>query len=50
MFNGGSPYNQVVGHSRADLRDLAAYYEKANAQIEDERIARSNEGKRSVYD
>lgn len=50
MFNGGSPYNLAVGSSGADLRELAAHYKKVNEEVEQERIARTNEGKRSVYD
>jgi hypothetical protein len=49
VFNGGSPYNLAVGQS-ADLREVQAYYNRIHAEAEEERIARSNEGKRSVYE
>lgn len=49
VFNGGSPYNLVVGQT-ADLREVQAYYNRVHAEAEQERIARAKEGKRSVYD
>ncbi|ETI25821.1 hypothetical protein G647_02597 [Cladophialophora carrionii CBS 160.54] len=50
MFNFGSPWNVSAGHGTADLAALAKHYEEDHKKIEQERIARFQKQKGSVYD
>ena len=50
MFNFGSPFNVSAGHGTADLSELAKHYDDRDAEAEQERVARLQRQKGSVYD
>lgn len=51
MFNASSPWNNAAGSSGANMQALEEYVAKKNAQLEEDRLAKSGaEQVKSVYD
>jgi len=50
MFNASSPWNVSAGHGSADLSALTKHYEEQQKEGEQERMARLQSQKGSVYD
>ena len=51
MFNAGSPWNQAAGEGTANMKELEEHYRKVQAEVEQERIGRINNGQiKSIYD
>ncbi|KAI9843732.1 MAG: hypothetical protein M1838_002495 [Thelocarpon superellum] len=47
IFNTGSPYNHIAGHSGGDLTTLIEHYEKQNRDEEERKVrAQQEEGER----
>lgn len=51
MFNHGSPHNIVAGHGTANMKELEEFLNNQNAQLEQDRKAKIQNGMvQSVYD